>query len=317
MQRSLLLCMLLLPLFSAWFGAGAQAQAPSPSSTCTVDYSEINFGDTIDILPNASIPGAGSVFIQCYGLSQGQSARICLGMNRAGSDPQMINQDDNASPLYYDIFTDDQHTRPWFSQQKKRPFADVTFVAPIASVPFYGLIRSGQSTSPVGQYVDFVRPPFRYFTYDNALAPPDCDTAGYDRPPVVLAVRARITANCTISVTDMTFPSQTIFTADVLQQSALTVTCTNNAPYWVSLDNGQNALSGQRRMRSGANYIDYELYRESARASRWGATKDVDTVAGKGSATGQVIPVYGKIPKPTISPAPGKYVDQIIATVNF
>ena len=113
------------------------------------------------------------------------------------------------------------------------------------------------------------------------------------------------------------FPTVTIFTSDVLGQSALTVTCTTNAPYWVSLDNGQNALSGQRRMRSGANYIDYDLYSDSGRTLRWGLTKDVDTVSGLGVNTGKQLPVYGKVPKPAATPPFGNYSDLIIATVNF
>ena len=154
MMRRWLLWTLLLPLFCAGFGVGARAQTQtSISATCSVNYSELNFGDNIDILSNTLIETSSAVLVQCNGLTTGQAALVCLGMNPAATDPQMVNQNDNTTPLYYDIFTDFQHTNPWLSQQKKRPSTTVTFGNPRASIPFYGLIRRGQSTSPVGQYV--------------------------------------------------------------------------------------------------------------------------------------------------------------------
>ena len=122
----------------------------------------------------------------------------------------------------------------------------------------------------------------------------------------------------------MTFDPQTIITRDLHTESALTVKCTNDPtnpilPY-ISLDDGQNAVSGQRQMANQdkpGNFISYDLYSDSPRSSPWGSTFGVDTVEIARSATDTRVPVYGKIPKPDISPASGPYKDRVTATVNF
>ena len=122
----------------------------------------------------------------------------------------------------------------------------------------------------------------------------------------------------------MTFDPQTIITRDLYAQSALTVKCTNDPtnlilPY-ISLDDGQNAVSGQRQMANQdkpGNFISYDLYSDSQRSSPWGSSFGVNTVPITRSATDTRVPVYGKITKPDISPASGPYKDRVTATVNF
>ena len=315
MKRNLLLWMFMLPMFCALFGTGAKAQA----SNCSVDYSIIDFGGNINILSDQPITTEGYALVYCPALAPGITARVCVGMHPDTSPSRMQNDSDPSTFLNYGIFTDPEHTSPWLDPLKLRPYVDITYVQPSVKMDAYALMPSGQTGSTAGQYLDFVRPPFRYFIYATGDTPPSCDQQGYNRTPSYLTVVATITPNCTISATNMTFDPQTIITTDLLAQSALSVKCTNKAPYWVSLDNGQNFEKfGQRAMQSNAgNYIVYDLYSDSARTSRWGETKDMDTLPGKGTAAGQTLPVYGKIPKPTISPPAGTYTDRITATVNF
>ncbi len=331
MMRRWLLWALLLPLFCAGFGAGARAQTSSPS--CLVDYSDINFGDNIDILSNAAIAGVGNVTVQCFGLNAGQLARVCMGMNPAAFAPNMVNQVDNVSQLYYDIFTDAQHTQLWYSQLKKRPFVDVAWTKPTATIPFYGLIRSGQSTSPVGQYADLVKPPFRFFVYSSSATPPGCDASGYDGPLVTLTVRAKITPNCTFTsqpkAMDFKDPSglTTVIRNDLFATTDLIFSCTTSAPYSVGLSPGNHNPSGgattRRMCRIGdeVNCITYGLYADAAYGMPWGSTDPLASGSNskprKASSSGEKITVYGKMPTPDISPAPGYYSDQITVTVNF
>jgi len=116
----------------------------------------------------------------------------------------------------------------------------------------------------------------------------------------------------------MTFPQQSVITTPVFATSTLTVKCTDTSfSPWVGLDNGVNALSGQRRMSSGAGYINYELYTSSSYGTRWGVTQNVDTVSVVPSPAGTPITVYGKIPVPGSQPASGTYTDVVTATVHF
>ena len=329
MMRRWLLWTLLLPLFCAGFGAGARAQAP----TCSVLYSDMNFGDNIDILSNGSIAGYGTVTIDCSGLGGQQLARVCMGMNPAATIPQMVNQNDNSSPLYYGIFTDELHTKPWFSQLLKRPVEELSFSKTSASVRYYGRIRSGQSSSPVGLYVSFVTPPFRYFIYGSTSSPPDCETEGYDRTPVAFSVSAQITPNCkfTSQPRPMDFKDSggdpTVITRDLTATTDLIFRCTTNAPYSVGLSAGDNNPGGgattRRMCRSSdkVNCITYGLYADAGYGTPWGLIDPLasgsNTKPRTASSSGERITVYGKMPKPDVSPAPGYYFETITVTVNF
>ncbi|MDW8340999.1 MAG: spore coat U domain-containing protein, partial [Geminicoccaceae bacterium] len=83
----------------------------------------------------------------------------------------------------------------------------------------------------------------------------------------------------------------------------------------IELDNGLNAQGTQRRMRSGNNYLSYELYKTNARTARWGTGSEGLTysilVGGNGS-----VPVYGRILPNQLVPA-GTYTDTVTITFRF
>lgn len=91
----------------------------------------------------------------------------------------------------------------------------------------------------------------------------------------------------------------------------------------LTLQVGPSANSGliaTRRMRSGANLMDYNLYRDASRSSVWGQTSGVDTVTvdltgipnfGSRDAT---FVIYGRIPA-LQSLGAGAYGDSLQLTV--
>ena len=135
-------------------------------------------------------------------------------------------------------------------------------------------------------------------------------------------VTATVQAACTVAATDMSFGTYTAQVSTVSgsgavvnQTSAITVTCSNGAPYTVALNDGANASSGQRRMKNGTtNYLSYDLYSDSARSSRWGSSSG--TVAGTGTGSGVAHTVYGQIAASQAVP-PGSYADTITVTLTY
>jgi spore coat protein U-like protein len=92
----------------------------------------------------------------------------------------------------------------------------------------------------------------------------------------------------------------------------------------VTLQVGTSATSGglaPRRMASGANRMDYNLYRDSGRTQVWGQTPGVDTatititgIPNVGSRSGTFV-IYGRIPALQNVPA-GAYSDSVQLTVS-
>ena len=97
---------------------------------------------------------------------------------------------------------------------------------------------------------------------------------------------------------------------------------TNNAN--VVLQVGPSTTSGTiatRQMRSGANRMDYNLYRDAGRSQIWGQTPGVDTVTlntgniGNNGSADVTFTIYGRIPA-LQNASVGAYSDNVQITVS-
>jgi spore coat protein U-like protein len=97
---------------------------------------------------------------------------------------------------------------------------------------------------------------------------------------------------------------------------------TNNAN--VVLQLGPSASSGTvatRQMASGANRMNYNLYRDAGRSQVWGQTSGTDTVTintgniGNGQSTDVTFTIFGRVPA-LQNVAPGAYSDSVQMTVS-
>jgi spore coat protein U-like protein len=132
-------------------------------------------------------------------------------------------------------------------------------------------------------------------------------------------VQVTIVATCVINSTStLNFGSQGVFTANVDQQSTISVQCTNTTPYNIGLDAGvgSGATVAVRKMTAGAATVNYSLYSDSGRNTVWGTTIGSNTVAATGNGAAQSYTVYGRIPAQT-TPAPGAYTDTVTVTVTY
>ncbi len=325
MMRRWMFWTLLLPLFCAGFGGGAKATISCKFQTA----SPFNFG-TLYVTSQYSFSAVGSVNVFCYSFEAGgtntQIARVCVKLTLAQTQT-MINPAYPGASITYGVYTDPQRTKPLLNPQDYWIPINLDASHSLDTISLYGLINSGQYPSAASSG-DYARAPgvtfelyykgFSNATDANAL-PCSAGSSYVSGGTQSLGVSATVGDGCAIAATPMTFPQQGVITRDVTAESTLTVKCTaGTVSPWVSLDDGVNAESGQRRMRSGAGYINYDLYSDSSRTTRWGATKNVDTVTVQVvSPTGTDITVYGKIPIPASQPAAGTYTDVITATVNF
>jgi spore coat protein U-like protein len=132
------------------------------------------------------------------------------------------------------------------------------------------------------------------------------------------AVTASVTANCTISAGALAFgaydPVVANASTNLDQTSTITVACTKGSTGTVSLDNGTNFSGGLRRMKAGANFLNYEMYNDSARTTVWNATNTVSyTAASKATSS---LTLYGRVPSGQDVPV-GSYSDTVVATITF
>ena len=121
-----------------------------------------------------------------------------------------------------------------------------------------------------------------------------------------------------VSATNLDFGTPAgLLTSNVDSQSTITVQCANGTPYQIALDNGLHASGSTRQMTGGASeFIVYELYRDSGRTQRWGATLGTDTISATGNGSPQGTNVYGRV-APQATPSPSSYSDTITVSVWY
>ncbi|MGH7960958.1 MAG: Csu type fimbrial protein [Candidatus Binatia bacterium] len=142
-----------------------------------------------------------------------------------------------------------------------------------------------------------------------------------------LTVQSSVANNCRITAATLNFgaydPVVAHAAADLDGSQGLTVNCTKGTnPTSLDLDLGSFASGAQRRMASGAERLNYELYRDAGRTLVWGSGAsgvDPDASASKNTplvSGAAAIVVYGRIPQ-NQDVAAGAYSDTVTITVNF
>jgi spore coat protein U-like protein len=143
-----------------------------------------------------------------------------------------------------------------------------------------------------------------------------------------LAVQITITASCTINAATLDFgpnnPGTTLIAANIDAISTVSVTCTSGSPYSIGMDNGANASGTQRRMKTGANFLNYNLYVDAGRTNAWttASTNIACTTAnscalGTGNGSAQSVSIYGRVPSIGTAPPPGTYTDTVLMTITY
>ncbi|MBL8656390.1 MAG: spore coat protein U domain-containing protein [Altererythrobacter sp.] len=115
---------------------------------------------------------------------------------------------------------------------------------------------------------------------------------------------------CSLTTAAIDFGSVSDFTAARTANSLSTLKCTPNAVATVTVSSGANVNGTQRRLKSGANFIDYNI--TDASNAAWPAAGLSFTGTGADVALG----IRGVVPVQTAKPA-GAYADQVTITVTY
>lgn len=132
-------------------------------------------------------------------------------------------------------------------------------------------------------------------------------------------VSANVQAVCAVTATDLDFSNYNAQSGSpLLGQTMMQVNCTPGSGYHIALNAGTSpgATVNQRKMVSGANRLDYQLYSDANRTKIWGNTVPVNTVFGVGTGVAQQLTVFGSVPAAQVVPA-GSYTDTITVNIYY
>lgn len=134
-----------------------------------------------------------------------------------------------------------------------------------------------------------------------------------------LSVQIIIVADCQVQGSPaLDFGSAGALTAALTAQAAISLVCTEDTPFTIALDAGQNAVGGVngRMMEAGGATVAYQIYRDAGRSLVWGDSQGVNTQAGTGTGDVQSFNLYGRVPNQPTPPA-GTYNDTVGITLTF
>lgn len=144
-----------------------------------------------------------------------------------------------------------------------------------------------------------------------------------------IPVSVTVAAACSISGTGLNFGNYV--GSQLTSTGTITVSCSQDRPYNVTLDRGLNfdatALNirglGDPNSQTFAVKLKYFLYKDSAMTQEWGDSGFAGTytlgtsVSGTGTGSAQTLTIYGKLLADQLGAAPGTYTDTVVATLFF
>jgi spore coat protein U-like protein len=147
----------------------------------------------------------------------------------------------------------------------------------------------------------------------------------------IVSGAAEAAIDCTASTSGVSFGDYDPLLATPDDSTAnVSVTCTRqifvdpfNVSYTLALSRGSSGNYASRRMNAGAARLNYNLYRDAARAQVWGdGTNSTGTVAGAHNfvwfqtSRTNTHTIYGRVPARQ-NPTSGTYADTIVLTITF
>ncbi|HVR82290.1 MAG TPA: spore coat protein U domain-containing protein [Luteimonas sp.] len=317
--------------------------AAQAATTCSATATNVAFG-TVSTSGTTDASATFDVTCTTTGLAllANTKVRMCLnigeGSNGGGNFNPRRMLNGSGDSLQFQLYTDAARSQIWGARGNPtipNPLlSDFDYPVPVLGgnqtkmitiygrVPTQTLVAGSYTNSFSGIHTSI---DYRYDTQLGTVTyPASCISGGSGgnsfSGAFPFTASATVPSDCWVyTTTDLDFGSVAgLLTSNIDQTSTISITCTGRTAWNIGLNNGLHASGNIRRMQFGVvigNYVNYELYRDSPRTSRWGNILDTDTVPGTGTGTVQTLTVYGRVPAQT--PAAGSYSDTITVTITY
>ena len=312
---------LMLPF--ALMGVSASAQA---SGSCWLSGPALNFG-------SVSSKGKTSytnwqVTCNQYGHTKTVNVALCPyatagGLGLSNNRRQMVAYGATHSYLKYDLFYDPALTQRINTQANLSTLKctyktfNVNENKKVFDLPIYGHVYAGQNVRAANyDNNNNTQVTLLYaFSQDKQPSIEDVLASQSSNQSNSLNVTSNYENSCNlISASDLNFGQINDLSQAVTSSTTVALSCPLNTSWKVNLDQGMNYDGATRRMRKGADYIAYELYRDAQYSQLW---NNSGASQGTGNNGTQTIPIYGKAgPSSTAVPA-GEYQDTITVTLTY
>lgn len=324
------LCRMMLATCALWLAMTGAARADH----CVATMTDINFGLVNPMAP-ADVTATGTLTATCY-WTLGTNplllpvANVCVNLGvgpggGTGNPRYMLN---SGKLLGFNLYTDMTYSAAaiWGGAGSTIGAKPVTGTlvgllglgGVTASVTIYGKIPAsalpGVPTVGNGD-TEYVANFAGHGTLQYGFGSTPC-TGG---PSVAFAFQTRATVpnNCVIGTSNLTFGSGSPL-ADMRASAPLSVACTANSAYQISLNGGASNNPAARTMKNSVTgeTVGYRIS-STLDGTVWGdGTGGTVMYSGTGNGASQNVMMYGVVPKQK-APTPGDYRDTVTVLLSF
>jgi spore coat protein U-like protein len=293
-------------------------------AACTASVTGVTFA-AVDALAGATVNAQATLNFSCTGMTPVVPISLCPNLDggSGGTDGaggrRMVGP--GGATLNFQIYQDSGRTQVWGSSALL-VFGAVPTVTVVPNLQGSAsttrtlyLSVTGVASAPTGTYsTTFSNQGFFYGL--NLLSCAGV-TIGTFITPQPFTFEAPINPDCGVSSTNMSFGDVGLLNTAKPAENTLTVRCTANTPWSLSLNNGNTGTAPDTRymVKNGAS-IRYGIYRDTDRTLLWGTTAAGLGLGGTGTGANQPVKAYGRIPVQA-TPAPGLYTDNVVATLTY
>jgi len=313
------------------------AMASARADTCSVTMTDIDFG-VISPITNTDYTARGTLNVTCYWtLLLGQSAlllpaaNVCvnLGPGSGGGtgDPRYLTS--GTRRLGFNLYGDPSATSAWLwggdtSTIGAKPISGtllglLSLGGVTQSVTIYGRIPAS-SLSGVGTSGNtdtlYTNSFAGHGTLQYSFGIGKSCTAGATEA-FAFQARATVTNNCLISASNLVFGSGSPL-SERRASAPLSVTCTANSSYQISMNGGQSGNPAARTMKNSltGETMGYRIS-STPDGAIWGNGSGGTVVyTGTGNGGTQSVMMHGLVPRQR-APTPGSYRDTITVQLTF
>lgn len=280
------------------------------AGTCQfrVDPTNVVFG-TYSVFGSGSLSTTSSYEIRCTPQTEG-ILTFTTGSNASTYFPRYMAN--GADLIAYNLYNDAANSTV-LGDNTGGTTAHILFNGTPKDKDFVGTIYAstpqGSNAAP-GTYTDTVTAVLSWDNFARSTS-------------VTFTVTTIVQAECEVTTIPVSFgnydPVGAHLSSPLDATGRIDVYCTKGTLATVSLGNGQNFAGGTRRMDGPpTSFLNYQLYRDAARASIWSTAPNTRS----GTSTSRLTPiaggltVYGRIPGGQ-DPLAGVHNDTVQATVNY
>jgi spore coat protein U-like protein len=221
--------------------------------------------------------------------------------------------------LDYELYSDGGRTQVWGSTEVPQTISISPSGSGEATATIFARVFGGQSTVPVGSYSRIFSGSDVTVRYGLQTGSETC-TSITGTATASFTVTANVTPQCTLTTSDINFGTVGELSNPVTASGTVTVRCTSNAGYTISMDGGiSKSTDPTRRWMGGTTPqtgVSYGLYQNSDYSLPWGNTPGL-TKTDTGSGIDKIFTVYGRTNPSTITPPADTYNDTVIVTVTY